>query len=63
MDQSKIKTQNKLFRFASVTSELREEWALEEEAANSGGGVVDPIPGGGVPTNGQTKNNLQQKGY
>ena len=47
------------FRFASVTSELREEWALEEEAANSGGGGVnDQMPGGGIPTN-----NLQQKGY
>uniref|UniRef100_A0A915LZI8 Uncharacterized protein n=4 Tax=Meloidogyne TaxID=189290 RepID=A0A915LZI8_MELJA len=45
--------------FASVTSELREEWALEEEAANSGGGGVnDQMPGGGIPTN-----NLQQKGY
>uniref|UniRef100_A0A914NBN7 Uncharacterized protein n=1 Tax=Meloidogyne incognita TaxID=6306 RepID=A0A914NBN7_MELIC len=45
--------------FASVTSELREEWALEEEAANSGGGGVnDQMPGGGIPAN-----NLQQKGY
>ncbi|KAF7638033.1 hypothetical protein Mgra_00002486 [Meloidogyne graminicola] len=39
--------------FASVTSELREEWALEEEALNSEGGNNNEqiIPGGGIPTN------------
>ena len=55
-----------MFRFASVTSELREEWALEEEANNNNEVAVE-LGGGGVPMpNGplqQQQRYTPQKGF
>jgi hypothetical protein len=49
-----------------VTSELREEWALEEEANNeafdTAGGAGIPIPNGTMQQQ-QQRHNMQQKGF